>query len=206
MYLKCKVCGFEQPVTTADEADEDLRTQGIRRSFRAEHINKCGEWSVSLVIPAGQPGGSVETDGVLAWADKIPHPDDVIPQNDGTFRKVITRDGEQFNVIVCEDCWQAIPRYVNFPFGLVSPESDGDAAGNGAKLRRISMDTNVPSAGAEHLPKVVCLTCYMAAFSRVYPDAPPPPMVGDVVGDGEPVTPPPPPPEEHAPDPFKELM
>lgn len=69
---------------------------------------------------------------------------------------------------VCEDCWQPIPRYVDFPNGLVSPESDGDAGGNGAKRRPMNVEGH---AGIEALQKAVCLPCYLAAFQRVYPSA-----------------------------------
>jgi hypothetical protein len=41
---------------------------------------------------------------------------------------------------VCEDCWQPIPSYVDFPQGLTSPESDGDPGGNFAKRRTISIE------------------------------------------------------------------
>lgn len=68
----------------------------------------------------------------------------------------------------CEDCWQAIPSYVDFPNGLVSPESDGDAGGNFVKRRRFMVEGKV---GEWRPGKVVCLPCYLAAFSRVYPHA-----------------------------------
>lgn len=65
---------------------------------------------------------------------------------------------------VCEDCWQPIPRYLDFPEGLVSPESD-------SKHRLAMIEGKV---GHEQQPKAVCLPCYLAAFARCYPDAPAP--------------------------------
>jgi hypothetical protein len=98
---------------------------------------------------------------------------------------------------LCEDCWQPIPRYVDFPDGLVSPESDGDAGGY-AKRRPMNVEGK---AGIEALRKAVCLRCYRAAFHRVYPWAPLP-MLRDLV---MPATvryiTPPEPPMEHVPEP-----
>jgi hypothetical protein len=73
--------------------------------------------------------------------------------------------------MVCEDCWQPIPRYIDFPKGLVSPESDGDEGVNFIKHRMVAMETNEPKMGMEHLQKAVCLPCYLEAFARVYPGA-----------------------------------
>ena len=84
----------------------------------------------------------------------------------------IAQDGFGFfvrradGIRVCEDCLQPIPPYVDFPVGLVSPESDGDAGGNFAKRRPYSVEGKV---GIEALRKAVCLPCYLTAFERVYP-------------------------------------
>jgi hypothetical protein len=192
MHLRCKVCAAVQPVNTADQEDEDPRTQGIRRSFRAEHVTSCGEGAVSLILH------SVEATYVdpEIWNNYLAachRPDDVTVGGDGYFTRTIQRDGVTHNVRVCEDCWQNIPRYVDFPAGLISPESDG-AGGVVPKLRPGTVETDSPerAAAAEHLWKAVCLPCYLAAFQRVYPEAGFPTLSANVVGDGAPVEPPPP--------------
>lgn len=183
MQLRCRVCAAVQAVSTADEADEDLRTQGIRRTFRLDHLESCGAGSVTLdlepsAVPPVNPG---LWDAYLAHADP---PADVTPGADGFFTRRIVRDGVAHLVRVCEDCWQNIPRYVEFPAGLTSPESDD------RKLRLTTVETDNPrrSAAAEHLPKAVCVPCYLAAFTRVYQDAAVPVVSETVVGDGAPVT------------------
>lgn len=201
IQLRCKVCQATQAVSCADEADEDLRSQSIRRVFRAEHVASCGTSSVSLEFPQGV-NGSVDVDGLFDWAKKMDRPADVTPTQDGYFTRRLVRDGVPQDVRVCEGCWQNIPRYVDFPYGLVSPESDGDAA----KTRRISMETNTASAGVEHLRKAVCLPCYLAAFSRQYPDAALPVLSADVIGDGTPVASPVPPEELSVGDPTKAMV
>lgn len=191
MHLRCQVCAAVQPVTTADYEDEDPRTQGIRRSFRAEHGTSCGEGSVSLVLRSVE---STYVDPELwnTYLAASQMPADVTIGADGFFTRTIVRDGQTHDVRVCEDCWQTIPRYVDFPAGLISPESDGDG-GAVPKWRPGTVETDSPerAAGIEHLWKVVCLPCYLAAFARVYPEAICPPMSADVVGDGTPVAPPP---------------
>ncbi len=109
-------------------------------------------------------------------------PDDVVQnQRFGTFY----RHYDTGAVPICEDCWKEIPRYVDFPNGLVSPESDGDAGGNFIKRRMASTGggTGIPDGavyeGWEHQQKVVCLSCYRNAFNRVYPGKPWPNLRGD---------------------------
>jgi hypothetical protein len=174
-------------VTTADEADDDPRTQSIRRAFRADHTASCGEGTVLLVL---QPVEATYVDPDL-WTRYLANtvrPADVTIGADGFFTRSIVRDGGAAQVRVCEDCWQSIPRYVEFPAGLISPESDG-AGGVVPKLRPGTVDTESPAraAAAEHLWRVVCLPCYLAAFHRVYPEAALPDLCADVVGDGLPV-------------------
>lgn len=110
-------------------------------------------------------------------------PDGVTMGSDGVcFRNVDVLDANNLRttitVRVCEDCWCVIPTYIDFPRGLVSPESDGDANGNGAKTKLQAVGDS-GKMGMAHLPKVVCLSCYLAAFSRVYPNAPLPELRGD---------------------------
>lgn len=103
-------------------------------------------------------------------------PNDVTLRADGTYSRPVTEmhpeTGETRTVhaLVCEDCWEAIPSYLDFPNGLTSPESDGDAGGNFAKTR-IEAIGSEGKMGMAHLPKVVCLPCYHLAFARVYPGA-----------------------------------
>jgi hypothetical protein len=189
MHLRCKVCAAVQPVNTADVEDEDPRTQGIRRSFRAEHIASCGEGCVSLVLRTLE-ATYVDPElwnNYLAASDR---PNDVTITGDGYFSRTIQRDGVMHNVRVCEDCWQSIPRYVDFPAGLVSPESDG-AGDVVPKWKPGTVETDSPerSAGVQHLFKAVCLPCYIAAFNRVYPTASLPILNANVVGDGAPIEP-----------------
>lgn len=76
------------------------------------------------------------------------------------------------DVPVCEDCWRDIPKYVDFPRGLVSPESDGDAGGNFVKHRPTMLDGAFgPLQATEAVQKSVCRECYLEAFRRVYPKA-----------------------------------
>lgn len=187
MHLRCKVCAAVQPVSTPDYEDEDARTQGIRRTFRAEHLGSCGEGSVSLVLRTVE-ATYVDPDLWNHYLASINVPADVTAGGDGFFSRTIQRDGQTHQVRVCEDCWQNIPRYVDFPAGLISPESDG-AGGMVPKLRPGTVETDSPerAAAAEHLWKAVCLPCYLAAFERVYPDAALPDLSANVVGDGTPV-------------------
>jgi hypothetical protein len=90
----------------------------------------------------------------------------------------------QETVRVCEDCFVIIPNYVDFPRGLVSPESDGDAGGNFAKTRPTTV---LDKPGLEHQQKIVCLPCYLRAFQRVYPGARVPKLNADVRGAVRPV-------------------
>jgi hypothetical protein len=94
-------------------------------------------------------------------------PEDAVQQQDGFFYAIF--DGKSRRL--CEDCWRPIPSYIDFPSGLVSPESDGDPQGNHQKRRRIQYhDKEV----WEQLRKAVCLDCYYEAFARFYPGAEPP--------------------------------
>jgi|SRR5579862_4337749 len=81
-------------------------------------------------------------------------------------------------VLVCEDCWEEIPKYVDFPRGLVSPESDGDLGGNFVKKRAALVGG---LEGTEHLQKVVCLPCYLNAFRRIYPKGKLPKLSDDIM-------------------------
>ncbi len=186
MQLRCKVCRAVQPVSTADEADEDPRTQGIRRTFRAEHV-ACGEKSVTLELD-GAEATQVDPEMWNRYVGAAAPPSDVILGADGFFSRTITRDGRAHSVRVCEACWQNIPRYVDFPAGLISPESDGDG-GAVPKLRVETVETDSPTRrqAAGHLWKAVCVPCYVDAFARVYPTAPLPVLNTSVVGDGQPV-------------------
>lgn len=192
MHLRCRVCAAVQSVNTGDEADEDPRTQGIRRSFRAEHVASCGEGAVALVLRSVE-ATYVDPELWNMYLGSTARPDDVTIGGDGYVTRPIVRDGMTHHVRVCEDCWRSIPRYVDFPAGLVSPESDG-AGGTVPKWRPGTVETDSPerAAGVEHLWKVVCLPCYLAAFARVYPEASRPAFSADVIGDGAPVEPPPP--------------
>jgi len=71
---------------------------------------------------------------------------------------------------VCEDCWKEIPKYLDFPRGLTSPESDGDAGGNYQKHRKVWIQgANGMLEATEALQKTVCRECYIEAFKRTYP-------------------------------------
>lgn len=91
-------------------------------------------------------------------------PADARQMPDGFFYKQV--DDKQ--ALVCEDCWRIMPRYVDFPQGLTSPESDGDPSGNYAKKRLTAVEG---MQAVEPLRRAVCLDCYFEAFQRVYPDA-----------------------------------
>lgn len=180
MHLWCVICGAAQSVTCPDEADEDPRTQGIRRTFRAEH-QICGVHTVRLMlVQEDTVGDALESP---AWLTE--HPADVRADAEGFFVRDVTRDGQLQAVRVCEDCWQNIPRYVDFPYGLTSPES--------AKTRQVHIEGK---RGVEHVRKAVCLPCYCAAFARTYPGAALPIFNEELVGDGTPVPAPPAPIDE----------
>jgi len=85
------------------------------------------------------------------------------PQADGSVA--------QMDVVLCEDCWSDIPKYVDFPRGLVSPESDGDSGGNFHKHRKTFIQG---LEAVEAQQKVLCLDCFKRAFKRVYPGIKPP--------------------------------
>lgn len=169
MHLWCSVCGEVQPVNTADEADEDPRTQNIRRSFRTEHVATCGVGAVAFRLHAPNDPAAVDF-SPRPWM--MAAPEGITLSGDGHFYTAMVRDGEPSVVRVCEDCWQPIPRYIDFPVGLTSPESD--------KVRATHVEDK---AALEHLSRAVCLPCYLAAFARAYPEAPPPPFRDDVFGD-----------------------
>src|SRR5262245_53616939 len=97
----------------------------------------------------------------------------------------VTQGGDGFyydaaGVRMCEDCWCPIPRYVDHPGGLTSPESDGDRGGNFGKTRKTAVEGK---DATEALRKAVCLPCYLNAFSRFYPEAPVPALSDRQVGD-----------------------
>ena len=195
MQLRCKYCDTVQPVSTPDESDEDPRTQGIRRTFRAEHLARCGERAVFLDL--SEPGTTYVDPGLWdAYLAHVQPPGDVQIGGDGFFTRPIVRDGVTHNVRVCEDCWQNIPRYVDFPAGLVSPESDGDVSVPKVRPTTVDTDSAHRALAVEHLFRVVCLPCYLAAFQRVHPAAPRPDLRADVIGDGAPVEAPAPIPTE----------
>jgi hypothetical protein len=171
--LRCAVCHAVQPVNVADEADEDLRTQGIRRTFRADHVASCGDGAVTFVLHAETAAVDLPTPAWMSTA-----PDGVTLGADGFFSRMIVRDGVSMPVRVCEDCWETIPRYIDFPLGLTSPESDLGAG----KFRQAVVDGKI---AAEHLPKAVCLPCYLDAFARMYPGATLPDLRRDVLRDGQ---------------------
>ena len=98
-----------------------------------------------------------------------------VPQENGSVMAI--------HHLVCEDCWKDIPKYVDFPRGLVSPESDGDRAGNFAKHRQVAPPhelQNKDAMATEALQKAVCLKCYLKAFQRFYPGIKPPKLRADV--------------------------
>ena len=88
---------------------------------------------------------------------KAEQPKGVYQGADGRFVRAVTvgegQDGPIVDIRgVCEDCWRDIPRYVDFPTGLVSPEAVKDAKGNPRE-------------------KVICRECYIDAQTRISPDA-----------------------------------
>ncbi len=87
---------------------------------------------------------------------------------------------------LCEDCWTVIPRYVDFPQGLTSPQSDGDSGGNFAKKRKVEVDGK---STTEPLRRAVCLSCYYQAFAIVYPGVTPPALSDLVIPDTRAYTP-----------------
>jgi hypothetical protein len=110
--------------------------------------------------------------------DHVTPPSNIFQQPDGFYYR---RDGET-TARVCEDCWKPIPKYIDFPQGLTSPESDGDSNGNFAKRQRTSIAVEAGYREVwEPLRKCVCLPCYNAAFQRVYPGARLPDLSGRVV-------------------------
>ncbi len=151
MHLRCKVCEAVQPVNTADPEDEDPRTQGIRRDFRREHVASCGAGSVSLILYSVE-ALYVDPEIWNNYKDSLNPPEDVTLQADGFFSRSIHRDGQQHQVRVCEDCWQNIPRYIDYPAGLISPESDG-ANGVTPKWKPDTVETDSPErATGRHSP------------------------------------------------------
>lgn len=121
-----------------------------------------------------RPDGTLVFEHVPAEVPTLPlerpegMPEDVTYQaNGGAYRLIDT-----FYAPVCEACWQVIPHYADFPGGLVSPESDGDGSGNGPIKSQVVNIGESGKRGVMIVAKNLCLPCYLAAFSRVYPDAP----------------------------------
>jgi hypothetical protein len=93
-----------------------------------------------------------------------PRPEDAV-QNDQnwTWSRPVTRyhpDGSTYptTALVCEDCWEPVPAYIDAPSGYVSPESN-------AKLRPGTAEGYYAVAAPE---KVVCFECYKAAVARTH--------------------------------------
>lgn len=99
----------------------------------------------------------------MALGEPCPRPADAMQQSDGLWKRPVTLykpSGETYTAtrIVCEDCWEPMPNYVQASHGWVSPESAG-------KLRTTTVEGK---AGIEAIPKVVCFECYKAAFLRFH--------------------------------------
>ncbi len=67
---------------------------------------------------------------------------------------------------ICEKCEKPIPRYVDFPQGLTSPDSDGDGSWNRGKKRFVAVEGK---SAIEPLRVAVCLDCYLSVFRKMYP-------------------------------------
>jgi hypothetical protein len=65
---------------------------------------------------------------------------------------------ETYRAIVCEDCWEPVPKYKDAPNGYVSPESN-------AKLRPGTVEGYYAVAAPE---KIVCFHCLKAAVARTH--------------------------------------
>lgn len=180
MFLRCKICKVDQPVTTADEADEDPRTRAIRQQFRAEHLVSCGPGAVSLLLY--DPLGGYAPPDPECWthylASKADHPSDVQVGPDGLFFRLEAGVSRR----VCEDCWTTMPPYRDYALGLTSPESDG-AGGAVPKRKPTTTDTENPlrASAALTIRRVVCVPCYRRAFARVYPGADLPDLSEDLI-------------------------
>lgn len=176
MFLRCSVCQAVQPVTTPDVIDEDARTRAIREAFRATHAESCGEGSVRLILY--DPLEGYEPPDPDCWQHYLDsltdRPSFVQEDPDGLFSMIVY--GKR--VRVCEDCWQPIPPYRDFPQGLTSPESDG-ANGRVPKRKITQTETLDPSRrlAAQAIRKAVCFECYVEAFRRTYPMAGLPPLL-----------------------------
>jgi hypothetical protein len=122
------------------------------------------------------------TNGKLYCAYSKRPADFICQPFDGKYYRREQRDEENGAIsntdyLVCEDCWKDVPKYVDFPRGLVSPESDGDRGGNFPKHRQKAPPEplqNVNAMATEAMQKVVCLECYLLAFKRFYPKVKPP--------------------------------
>jgi hypothetical protein len=93
-----------------------------------------------------------------------------------------TADGRK----LCEECWHVIPRYVDFPQGLTSPESEIDASGSYAKKRMTSIEGK---PAVEPLRKAVCLACYFKLFEATNPGVELPELSNMVLPDAHAYTP-----------------
>ena len=103
------------------------------------------------------------------------------PSDSYYYREILTTTGLA-SIRVCEDCWIPIPRYRDFPGGLISPESDGDREQHGAKTHGLYIEGK-PCRGVS--PKAVCVSCYQAAFARMYPEAELAPLSEDLLSTNE---------------------
>lgn len=83
-------------------------------------------------------------------------PEGVHLASDGQYYRsvVVGKDADNVDLVenkrVCETCWKDIPKYVDFPHGLVSPE---------------------PSYDKESKPrqKVLCVPCYRKIYKEMAP-------------------------------------
>ena len=116
----------------------------------------------------------------MQWSDllKSEKPADVVQNSGDMFFFRLDSNGGLSSQRVCENCWGNIPRYRDFPYGLTSPDSDGDAGGNFAKTRKTAAEG---LEAREALRMAVCLPCYFEAFQQVYPGATLPDLSGELM-------------------------
>jgi len=159
-------------ITELNLIKELMSSFGYRFEIGADGVQRVYRPDGTLTLSA-HPSDMNQTQGVIV-AENEP-PDDVYQSADGFwYRHFLMPSGVQGAQRVCEDCWQNMPPYLNAKLGFVSPESEG-------KYTSVSIvGEHCNHKGVMPMQKAICRECYLAAYHRVYPNAPLPDMSGEL--------------------------
>ena len=145
--------------TEADLLKEIAKAAGYKFEADANGIVRMLNPAGEICVPTPEPS-----------LPPVSLPEDVQQGPDGFYFREVARVAEDGTVTliptrVCEDCWEVIPKYVDFPRGIVSPELETDM--RYVKRKWVAIGN---TEAWQPLAKAVCLPCYIAAYQRVYPE------------------------------------